>query len=77
MAFSRADTSVLGRWWWTVDRWTLAALLALAQAVDWFGPKEPVYSVAVPATMLFAYALLAGAATWAGANRRPITTARA
>ena len=57
--------------------WTLAALLALAQAVDWFGPKEPVYSVAVPATMLFAYALLAGAATWAGANRRPITTARA
>jgi cell division protein FtsW len=20
---SRADTSVLGRWWWTVDRWTL------------------------------------------------------
>ncbi len=28
-AFSRADTSVLGRWWWTVDRWTLAALLAL------------------------------------------------
>lgn len=29
MAFSRADTSVLGRWWWTVDRWTLAALLIL------------------------------------------------
>jgi cell division protein FtsW len=29
MAFSRADTSTLGRWWWTVDRWTLAALLAL------------------------------------------------
>ncbi|MBC9209900.1 cell division protein FtsW [Roseomonas aerophila] len=29
MALSRADTSVLGRWWWTVDRWTLAALLAL------------------------------------------------
>ena len=29
MAFSRADTSVLGRWWWTVDRWTLAALMAL------------------------------------------------
>ena len=57
--------------------WTLAALLSLAQAVDWFGPKEPVYSVAVPATMLFAYALLAAAATWAGANRRPITTARA
>ncbi|NMJ44361.1 cell division protein FtsW [Roseomonas sp. JC162] len=29
MAFSRADTSVLGRWWWTVDRWTLGALLIL------------------------------------------------
>jgi cell division protein FtsW len=29
MAFSRADTSVVGRWWWTVDRWTLAALMAL------------------------------------------------
>ncbi len=29
MAVSRADTSVLGRWWWTVDRWTLAALLVL------------------------------------------------
>lgn len=29
MALSRADTSVLGRWWWTVDRWTLAALLTL------------------------------------------------
>ena len=29
MILSRADASVLGRWWWTVDRWTLAALLAL------------------------------------------------
>ncbi len=29
MALSRADASVLGRWWWTVDRWTLAALLSL------------------------------------------------
>ncbi|MBI4184759.1 MAG: cell division protein FtsW [Proteobacteria bacterium] len=23
---SRADTSLFGRWWWTVDRWSLAAL---------------------------------------------------
>jgi cell division protein FtsW len=23
---SRADDSVLGRWWWTVDRWTLGAI---------------------------------------------------
>lgn len=53
--------------------WILAGLLAFAQAVDWFGPKEPVYSLAIPATMLFAYTLLAGTAAWAGANRRIIT----
>ena len=53
--------------------WVLAALLAFAQAVDWFGPKEPAYSLAIPATMLFAYALLAGTAAWAGANRRVAT----
>jgi cell division protein FtsW len=29
IAVSRADTSTLGRWWWTIDRWTLAALLIL------------------------------------------------
>ena len=29
MAVSRNDTSVLGRWWWSVDRWTLGALFAL------------------------------------------------
>ena len=27
--FARSDTSLLGRWWWTVDRWTLVALLLL------------------------------------------------
>ena len=26
---SRADTSLLGRWWWTVDRWTLVAVCTL------------------------------------------------
>ncbi len=26
---SRADTSTLGRWWWTVDRWTLVAIATL------------------------------------------------
>jgi len=26
MSLSRSDTSVLGRWWWTVDRWTLLAV---------------------------------------------------
>ncbi len=25
-ALSRRDTSLLGRWWWTVDRWTLFAV---------------------------------------------------
>ncbi|MEX2643231.1 MAG: putative peptidoglycan glycosyltransferase FtsW [Acetobacterales bacterium] len=29
MSLSRADTSLVGRWWWTVDRWTLAALAVL------------------------------------------------
>ena len=56
--------------------WLLAALLALFQAIDWFGPKEPAYSLAIPATMLLAYALLAGAAAWAGSHRHPIDRAR-
>ena len=29
MAFARTDHSVVGRWWWTVDRWTLVALAIL------------------------------------------------
>lgn len=29
MNIARADTSLLARWWWTVDHWTLAALGAL------------------------------------------------
>lgn len=29
MSFGRTDTSTLGRWWWTVDRWSIAALLML------------------------------------------------
>ena len=27
--FARADTSILGRWWGTIDRWTLSAIGAL------------------------------------------------
>ncbi len=27
--FARTDTSVIGRWWWTVDRWTLATLACI------------------------------------------------
>ena len=26
VSFARTDTSVLGRWWWTIDRWILVAL---------------------------------------------------
>ncbi len=29
LSIARTDTSLLGRWWWTVDRWTLAALGAI------------------------------------------------
>ena len=57
--------------------WALVGLLLLAQAVDWFGPKAPVYSLAIPATMLAAYALIAVAAAWAGAGRRARTTTAA
>lgn len=51
--------------------WVLAALLAAAQAADWFGPKATAYTLAIPATMLGAYAVLALAAAWAGARRAP------
>lgn len=27
---ARTDTSLVGRWWWTVDRWTLSAVALLA-----------------------------------------------
>jgi cell division protein FtsW len=29
MSFARTDQSVVARWWWTVDRWTLVALAVL------------------------------------------------
>ncbi|KAF0222582.1 MAG: cell division protein [Rhodospirillaceae bacterium] len=29
MSLGRTDTSTIGRWWWTVDRWTIAAIFAL------------------------------------------------
>ena len=28
-ALARTDQTVIGKWWWTVDRWTLAALVLL------------------------------------------------
>lgn len=30
MSIARTDKSTLGQWWWTVDRWTLLALIVLA-----------------------------------------------
>jgi len=30
MSIARTDNSILGRWWWTVDRWTLLAMILLA-----------------------------------------------
>ena len=29
IALARNDHSIVGRWWWTVDRWTLVALILL------------------------------------------------
>lgn len=28
--FTRTDTSLLGRWWWTIDRWMLACVILIA-----------------------------------------------
>jgi len=64
--YARRTRGAPGNW----RLWILVALLALVQAIDWFGAKEPVYSLAIPATMLAAYALLAATATWAGWRRR-------
>ncbi|MBT7146911.1 MAG: cell division protein FtsW, partial [Rhodospirillales bacterium] len=27
---ARTDTSIVGRWWWTVDRWLLVMVASLA-----------------------------------------------
>lgn len=29
VSFARRDTSILGRWWWTVDRWAFLAVMAI------------------------------------------------
>ena len=34
-AIARTDTSLVTRWWWTVDRLTLAALAAIAAWTSW------------------------------------------
>lgn len=30
--FARTDTSLISRWWWTVDHWTIVAIICLAGA---------------------------------------------
>lgn len=32
LTFTRTDTSILGRWWWTIDRWQIAAIFMLLMA---------------------------------------------
>ena len=27
--FSRTDETVFGRWWWTIDRWMIAAIISI------------------------------------------------
>jgi hypothetical protein len=56
--------------------WVLAGVLALFQAIDWFGPKEAEFSLIIPVTMLIAYGLLTITAGWAGHHRRPIAASR-
>src|SRR3990167_1247192 len=29
LSLARTNTSLIGQWWWTIDRWTLAALMLL------------------------------------------------
>ena len=29
IGFARTDTSIMAAWWWSVDRWSLAAIAAL------------------------------------------------
>lgn len=53
--------------------WVLAGLLLLFQTVDWFGPKEVSFSLAVPATMLAAYGALTVVGWWAGHHRQILT----
>jgi cell division protein FtsW len=44
LTFARGDTSIVGRWWWTVDRWTLLAigLLILAGSLLSLAASPPV-----------------------------------
>ena len=47
----------------------LAVMLAF-QAINWFGPQPTEYSIAMPLTALFSYAMLIALAHWVGTTRR-------
>ena len=66
---NRSDRSVLGRWWWTIDRWTLFALIAImgfgivliqaaTPAVAIKHGLDPYYFIARHLTMLAVAALI-------------------
>ena len=43
MSIARTDNSTLGRWWWTIDRWTLLALIVLSagkNVMDWMTMRQ-------------------------------------
>lgn len=48
----------------------LLAVMLLFQAINWFGPQPEEYSIALPLTALFSYAVLITLARWVGTTRR-------
>ncbi|MEY2928135.1 MAG: hypothetical protein RL367_2612 [Pseudomonadota bacterium] len=48
---------------------TLLGILALVQAIDWFGPVATQVTASIPLTALFGYALVTGVAVWVDRGR--------
>jgi hypothetical protein len=48
-----------------------AAVLAVVQAIDWFGPRTTVVDAGTPITALAAYSVIAALAVWLQATRAP------
>jgi len=48
----------------------LLAVMLLFQAINWFGPQPTKYSIALPLTALFSYAVMIALARWVGTTRR-------
>ena len=82
---ARTDTSVLTRWWWTVDRWNLAAvgILAMAGAVLALAASPPVaarlgldtYHFAARQAVYLGFGLLVVVATSLDAAREAVARA--